>query len=94
MYNELHSILACPGCRGDLNDCGEDIQGSSSRNGARGGAGELWCASCGRRFEIRSGIPIIYPKDFDQAHVEEERKVGELMKRPGPGGAEFFSENQ
>ncbi len=89
---ELFSLLACPDCGGDLNDLGKDFPGAGSGAGSHGG--ELHCYGCEERFEIRNRIPILYPRDFDRAHIEEERKLGELMKHPGAGGEEFFSENQ
>jgi hypothetical protein len=50
--------------------------------------------SCGGRFEIRNGIPVLYPKHVEAAHLAEEEKLGEIMKRPSPSGKEFLSENQ
>ncbi len=89
---ELLELLACPDCGGDLKDLEKDLRGTGAGDGSNGG--ELHCSGCGGHFEIRSGIPILYPKDFDGAHIEEERKLGELMKRPGTSGAALFSENQ
>jgi SAM-dependent methyltransferase/uncharacterized protein YbaR (Trm112 family) len=76
--NALLVLLACPDCGGDLDAC----------------AGGLRCNGCTRLFEIRNGIPILYPENIDAAHIAEEEKLGEIMKQPSPGGKECFSENQ
>ena len=71
-------MLACPDCGGDVLDDGTDLR----------------CAGCDRRFEIRSGIPLLYPSDTDRAHLAEEEKLGEIMTHPGISGKECFSEGQ
>ncbi len=40
---ELLEILACPACRGDVEDKGEMIV----------------CKSCGRKYPVKDGIPIM-----------------------------------
>jgi len=42
---ELLDILACPACRGDI------------KSGAA--ADFLYCLSCGRRYPLKNGIPIL-----------------------------------
>lgn len=78
--DDLLSLLSCPDCSGDLLMDG----------------GELRCEICERHFEIRNSIPILHSKNIDTAHLAEEEKLGDIMKRPRPTptGAEFFSENQ
>ena len=83
---ELLAILACPDCGGNLAPPG----------GGRANGDALRCEECGRDFEIRNGIPILYPQDINQTRLAEEEKLGDAMKQAGvsPAGVEFFSESQ
>ncbi len=40
---ELLSILACPACRGDVKEAN----------------GKIVCSSCGRKYPIKDGIPVM-----------------------------------
>ena len=77
---ELLEILACPDCREDLHER----------------CGDLACTGCGRCFDVRNGIPILFSKHVNQERLEKEEKLGESMKRPKPSlsGKELFSEDQ
>ena len=50
---ELFNILACPHCKGNLKQEGEKIV----------------CISCGRRYPIKDGIPVMLA---DEAEAPEE----------------------
>jgi len=43
LEKELLDILACPACRGDVEEQ----------------SGEIVCKGCGRRYPIRDGIPVM-----------------------------------
>ncbi|MBN2185093.1 MAG: methyltransferase domain-containing protein [Candidatus Krumholzibacteriota bacterium] len=42
----------------------------------------LKCTHCHSIYEIRGGIPLLYPDDIDMKHLEEEEKLGSLMEDP------------
>jgi uncharacterized protein len=44
---DLLAIMACPVCRGALEDRGE----------------ALACVACGRQYPVRDGIPIMLPEE-------------------------------
>ncbi|MBN2070904.1 MAG: methyltransferase domain-containing protein [Candidatus Krumholzibacteriota bacterium] len=44
----------------------------------------LRCTHCGKIFEIRGGIPLLYPDDLDRRHLEQEEKLGEQMQHRTP----------
>ena len=47
---ELLSILACPACRGDVKE----------------NSGKIVCASCGRKYPIKDGIPIMLVEEAEK----------------------------
>ena len=47
----LLKILACPDCRGDITSQKQDSKQT------------LKCRKCKRVFQVKSGIPIMLPKD-------------------------------
>lgn len=49
----LLDILACPDCRGDI------------KYSKKGKTEKLQCKNCKRVFEVKNGIPIMLPKDFN-----------------------------
>ncbi|MFH1563389.1 MAG: Trm112 family protein [Nitrospirota bacterium] len=49
---ELLDILACPVCKGDIT-CDEANQ-------------RLICASCGRKYPIRDGIPVMLEEEAEK----------------------------
>jgi SAM-dependent methyltransferase len=61
MQRDLRELLACPMCLAAL-------------SGWRDGAGDsgLTCDGCGARYDVRNGIPILLPPDFDEARVHDE----------------------
>lgn len=46
---ELLAILACPACRGDVEE----------KNG------KIVCANCGRQYPVRNGIPIMLVEEAE-----------------------------
>jgi len=75
---ELIHLLACPDCGGDL------LQAETA----------LECPRCSRRYEIRNGIPILYPRDMNTRRLREEENLAEMMKRPPSSRKERFSSLQ
>jgi len=71
---DLESLLACP-------DCGSDMVKVRD---------EMKCAGCKNVFEIRDGIPILFPADFDNSHLREEETLAEMMKIPEISAKERF----
>lgn len=59
----LVDLLACP-------DCGADIITLP---------GEMKCTKCSRRFEVRRGIPILYPSNFREDRLKCEETLAEIM---------------
>ena len=51
---DLLAILACPSCKAEVRPEGE---GASER---------LVCASCGRRYPVRDGIPVMLVDEAEQ----------------------------
>lgn len=74
----LISLLACPECGCDLLRDQED----------------LICSLCDGRWEIRDGIPLIYPRHMDVEHLEEEESLARMMKSPRLNRKEIFSSQQ
>jgi len=75
---ELIHFLACP-------DCGSGLFEAENR---------LKCASCNRDYEIRNGIPLLYPKDIDRERLREEESLAEMMKQPRLSRKDSFSSVQ
>ncbi len=65
---EVIRLLACP-------DCGRDLFELDSL---------LRCTHCGREYEVRDGIPLLYPKAMDIGRLRGEEMLAEMMKRPRP----------
>lgn len=99
---ELLALLVCPECGGNLglSPCPAEKAASSPHSpgyaaGDSAGCEEcLLCAGCNRSFEVRQGIPHLYPDDIDGAHIEEEEKLAELMATHSPSGREILYEAQ
>ena len=75
---QLIELIACPDCRSDLAQA----------------EGRLLCTGCGRQYEVRSGIPILYPTGVEAAHLEEEERLAKAMMQPRGGGREAFYADQ
>lgn len=74
----LMQFLACP-------DCGGELSESSAR---------LKCCSCSAEYKIRQGIPLLYSKNTDFAHLHEEEHLATMMKSPRLNAKEKFSAAQ
>jgi SAM-dependent methyltransferase len=75
---ELLHFLACPDCYGDLFE-DENV---------------LKCAGCGREYEVRCGIPLLYPEKMDLQHLREEQALAKMMKQPRLSRKDRFSSLQ
>lgn len=63
---QLIGLLACPDCSCDLKSIT---------------AAQLQCSKCKKNYEIRNGIPCLYPSSIDEEHLKEEESMAEMMKR-------------
>ncbi len=54
----LRELLACPRCRGPLQDVQPDMRQDQQQE-PEGAAFALDCAACGLRFPVRDGIPVM-----------------------------------
>lgn len=75
---ELLDLLACP-------DCESDLKPQSS---------ELKCTQCHQIFEIREGIPCLFPATVDKAHLHEEESLAEMMQHDPHNKKETLSREQ
>ncbi len=75
---ELIQFLACPACKGALSEV----------------EGVLQCAGCDREYEVRDGIPLLYPDTLDMGHLRQEQALAEMMKKPPLSRKERFSSSQ
>lgn len=75
---ELIRLLACP-------DCGRDLFELDTL---------LQCTHCGREYEIRDGIPLLYPKTMDIGRLRGEEILAEMMKRPRSSRRNRLSSHQ
>ncbi|MBN1163883.1 MAG: methyltransferase domain-containing protein [Candidatus Krumholzibacteriota bacterium] len=75
---ELLRLLACPDCRRELRPSGAS----------------LCCPSCGREYEVKNGVPLLFPVDLDPFHLQEEEKLGGIMKNLPPRDKDHFREEQ
>ncbi len=73
--SELINVLACPDCSGTLLNEHSMLQ----------------CEACGRLYEVRDGIPLLYPLRFNGDHMKTEQKLADLMQQPALTGRDRFS---
>lgn len=71
-------LLACPDCRGSLHEKDHKLR----------------CEKCNADYEIRSGIPILFPESTDIHRLHEEEELADMMKRTKLSNAEQFSLSQ
>lgn len=90
---QLMDLLACPRCAGALEERIESESGHPDGPYLAGAAG-LACRSCGAVYEVRGGIPVLLPPDLDEAHLEEEEKLGDLMRGLHPERRDSPSEGE
>jgi SAM-dependent methyltransferase len=73
---ELLRYLACP-------DCQQPLELSDAT---------LHCPHCRRNYNIQDGIPLLYPRNLDQSHLQEETELAELMHRHHSEKADYNAE--
>lgn len=61
---ELIRLMACPVCNGDLVESVD----------------QLMCTHCDTRFEIRQGIPLLYPPGMNTDYLQTEENLANMMK--------------
>ena len=76
--SELIRFLSCPTCNSDLLEV-ED---------------QLRCTYCDKEYEIKNGIPLLYPDKIDVEHLREEEDLAKMMKRPLLSPKDQFSSVQ
>jgi SAM-dependent methyltransferase len=74
----LIQFLACPDCAGEIRELPHCLQ----------------CTSCSTEYEIRNGIPLLYSKKMDFAHMREEENLASMMKSARLNAKERFSADQ
>jgi uncharacterized protein YbaR (Trm112 family) len=63
-FNETFlHLLICPNCEGELRETSDRLK----------------CLSCNRSYEIRDGIPLLYPDTLNREHLEEEENLAGMM---------------
>ncbi|MGQ0444552.1 MAG: class I SAM-dependent methyltransferase [Beijerinckiaceae bacterium] len=75
---ELIQFVICPMCGGDLAEFVNSVR----------------CIECSREYEIREGIPLLYPVDMDTTHLHEEENLAIMMKSDRLNSKERFSSSQ
>jgi SAM-dependent methyltransferase len=75
---ELLRFLACPACAGDVADSADG----------------LCCTRCGASYEIRHGIPLLYPSSVNTAHLLEEESLAQMMESRPASREEQFRRSQ
>jgi SAM-dependent methyltransferase len=76
--SRLVGLLACQQCGGDLRVSAEQLQ----------------CSDCDKSYEIRDGIPCLYPSTIDEGHLREEQSLFDLMLVPPGARKEQFIQAQ
>ena len=56
---ELIHLLACPDCKNDLFEINDQLK----------------CISCNKEYKVKNGIPLLYPRNMDFVHLQEEEKL-------------------
>jgi ubiquinone/menaquinone biosynthesis C-methylase UbiE/uncharacterized protein YbaR (Trm112 family) len=73
--DDLLDLLACPGClEGDL-------LGLHKQEPDR----TIGCGACGAEYEVRGGVPVLLPPDYDpaEAHDELDHALGHKQRQAG-----------
>jgi uncharacterized protein len=65
MDPDLIELLACPDCHANLSQVGSSLK----------------CSGCQAVYEVANGIPILLPRNFDTAHLQEEESLSQMMKQ-------------
>lgn len=63
---ELIQLLACPNCGNDLREVNNQLR----------------CIGCGKEYEIRNGIPLLYPDNINLEHLQSEGILAKKMRMP------------
>lgn len=75
---QIVALLACPDCGGDVRESGEGLA----------------CVACPRTYEIRGGIPLLYPSSIDVDHLQEEESLAAMMSRQPTSKKDAFNLEQ
>lgn len=59
---ELLEILACPDCKGDVQQMGQ------------AGAEKILCLKCGREYPVRDGIPVMLIEESTSPTTKDVKK--------------------
>ena len=72
---DLIRWISCPLCDGDLIDSIEWLK----------------CTRCDTKYEVRQGIPLLYPPSMSIDHLLEEEKLAGMRKSPNSSSKGKFS---
>lgn len=75
---ELIKLLSCPNCRNDLLEVNDQLR----------------CIGCSKEYEIRTGIPLLYPDKINFEHLRSEETLAKEMRMPRISLKDKFSSEQ
>lgn len=75
---EIMKFILCPDCSGNLGITENQLQ----------------CSACKRNYEIKNGIPYLFPSDMDTEHLDEEEELADMMLRTPVERKDIFSRQQ
>ncbi len=78
MNTQLIELLVCP-------DCGEKLQLENNHLNCRAGK---------HQYEVKNGIPCLYPSQMDKKHLHEEESLASMMVREPENAKDALSAQQ
>ncbi len=75
---ELIHLLSCLNCRNDLLEVNNQLR----------------CTGCGKEYEIRNGIPLLYPDNINFERLQSEETLAKNMRMPCINPKDKFSSEQ
>lgn len=75
---QLIQFIVCPACGGDLAEEMECLR----------------CSHCSTQYEIRKGIPLLFPPGMNLDHLKGEEELAKMIKSPRLSSKAQFSSSQ